>query len=254
MKQAVRLMRITVSIATPVLLGYAIGTFLILMFLEWLDSLRSGNAMSHLYFRYQFSGFDDYFYTVHPSFIVTIMSCVVYTSFVCSILMLWPTQIAYPGRLVGSRMTRRRVNLLWHAALWRHQPIFGLTSILLGLAVGVGASVLSLMIDPWITTVRTEMDIVGVMSGSIEPTPRPVLGWFSYIDGIGIVIGVAALAYWRTVWRANRIIRRLPIVRRNWCARCAYPLDYNLNCDREVRRFGRAKCPECGLDLSGFDQ
>jgi len=125
MKQAVRLMRITVSIATPVLLGYAIGTFLILVFLEWLDGLQAGNAMPHLYFRYQFSGFDDYFYTVHPSFAVTIMSFVVYTSLICSMLMLWPAQIAYPGRLVGSRMTRRRVNLIWHAALWRHQPTFG---------------------------------------------------------------------------------------------------------------------------------
>ena len=115
--------------------------------------------------------------------------------------------------------------------------------------VGFGAAALSLMVDPWIMAVRTELNVVGSLTGVVEPTPTPVLGWFSYVDGVCIAIGVAFLLYQRTVVRAIRSIHRMPSVRRNWCTNCTYELERAVQCGDKEMSFRRSVCPECGHRL-----
>lgn len=247
------LIRTAVSIAAPVLLGYAVGTFAALLFLEWLDNLNPGSSTGYLRYRYQFSGFDMFSDTLHPSFFLTIVTAMAYTLVISTIALLWPFRSAFPRRLVGSKMTEKRARCLWRAAIWRVQPVFTRRGLISGLAVGVSAAILSLLIDPWITAIRTELNLNRYMMGQFEPTPGPVVGWFSYVDGACIVIGVAVLAYYRTVKRANHSIRGMPVVRRNWCPRCAYPLEQPLNGNLRITKGNHTRCSECGYSRSCRD-
>lgn len=237
-----RLVSVFAPLAGLVLAGYAIGTIAVLTFLNWLQQLHeaTGNsapvASELLHERYKFYGFRGYGDTLHYSITATVVYLLMLCLGACIAFSFWPRAFSPCQKFLGGRFSRQRATILWRSSLARSRVRRG--HVLVLFACGLLAALASVLIDPWIMLVRTELDLMNVFSGLTNPTPVPVVGWLSYIDGAIVTIGVLAMAYVIILRPASRRVRILKSVRRRWCGRCGYPL--------LTGGTGGRVCSECG--------
>ena len=238
----VRLLSVFVPLAGLLLAGYAIGTIAVLAFLNRLQQLHevTGNSapvvIELLSYRYKFYGFRGYGDTLHYSITATVVYLLMLCLGACLGFSLWPRAFSPCQKFVGGEFSRRRATKLWRSSLARSRVRRGHMLVLF--ACGLLAAVASVLIDPWIVLVRTELDPMNVYSGVTNPTPVPVVGWLSYIDGTIVTVGIVAMGFIIILRPASRRVRGLKSVRRRWCGRCGYPFG--------AGGTGERVCSECG--------
>jgi hypothetical protein len=223
-----RLLWVFAPMAGLVLAGYAIGTIAVLAFLIRLQELHEATGSSApvagelLFYRYKFDGFRGYADTLHYSITATVVYLLMLCLCACLAFSLWPRTVSCCQKFVGGRFSRQRATKLWRSSLARSRVRRGHMLVLF--ACGLLAALASVLIDPWIMLVRTELDLMNVFSGLTNPTPVPVVGWLSYIDGTIVTVGIVAMGFIIILRPALRRVRDLKSVRRRWCGRCGYPL------------------------------
>lgn len=247
--RSAQVIQVPVLVAIVLMLGYAASTVFVLIFLTWINGLNPDGALvvsDLLLYRYRFSGFNGYFYTVHYSISATVLYIVIisfisYYIFIAKSFALSPCR-----RLIGNRLSKARAMRLWRAAVCRARIRPG-RSIIVPFSFGVMAPLVSVLTDPWILIVRIEQNVVAYYSGALNLTPIPIVGWLSYTDGFVVTVGLVVSVYIMVVHSARQRVRAMPSIRRRWCRHCGYPTHRSRKLSRDPRL---AVCSECGRSLT----
>ncbi len=231
-----------ILVAALVFLGYAFSVVIILLSLMSIMNIvptRNGVDASLLHTRYRFDGFSGYFDTIHYSITASI-GFVLVLSVGCSLAWRSLPIFFLPIRAcIGPGLGRQRAGRMWRTALWRKRPIHPWACFAF-FGIGFGGAWFSVLIDPWVAYVNNEIAVRNGIYDKIT-MPVPVVGWFTWSDGLPIVLGVSLLLMALIVLPARRDIMRLKGVCRRWCSRCYYPI-----IEKRAHTNGDFRCPECG--------
>lgn len=240
------------SITVPVVLGYAIGTLLLLLILA---NLRDGIAASYdvknfadlvLWHRYRFEGFGvPYADTEHHSIVTSILVIIVIVISASTV-----SKAASFAYIHLFAVSLRQWIPLRHYRRWRNALLFSrvprrrwwfvrtaITSILL-----VGASFLA---DTLLLFVRERLWMRNPTQTSyLSLVPEPIVGWLTGSDVLTFFACLSGFWFLGSYRSIRSRVRRSRYLGARRCRSCGYPLADVVQKTRG--KAAGASCPECG--------
>lgn len=247
MGSAFSLLRSAALVGCAMVLGYAVGTVAILAVLSGIDEPRQSAtepleifARSVLFWRYRFEGFDQpYFDTVHYSITASVLLVfgLVIGVRLLALSVSWWYAPAVVRRTDGPDHARKR--RIWRSVLCFAQRSPSLRGLGLLFIVSMVGAWVCFGLDGLIMEIRERLWMRNPMVNPwFDPTPRPIVGWMTWVD----VVWITALVVWADwVWFVRAARRRVlgsRYVAKRWCASCGYPL--------LAGGTGGRVCSECG--------
>lgn len=246
-------------VASSLLAGYAIGTATIL---AWLDSrFDSSESLSEpielfaadmLFWRYKFEGFDQrYSDTVHYSItasVLFVLFLVFGLRFIARTDSMWFVPVVVRKADRFGRVRKKRV---WRGAIQstRHSPSLNWLVTLFLISM-IGAWI-CFAADSLVMEVRRQLWMRSPAQNPwFNPTPIPVVGWFTWADVVWITALTLVAGFYLVVREARSRVDRSPFIRKRWCRWCAYPLTGTSAAVPTGSSCGRPHptCPECGAN------
>lgn len=234
-----------VLVSFPLLLGYAISTVCILLWLTndydpFVSKVEQWDIFvsNILYSRYQFSSGFCYPYsdTVHPSVLVSVM-------FVLALSMgcfcVFHVFVPSPVRSTSGR-DRSRLKSIWMDSV-RLARRTSLRRSLFLFGFGYFGAWFGLASDVVIAEVRFRIDLRS-LTPTFDHEPEPIIGWFSASDLVWISLVIIGVCYFSIIRPARKRFARSKYIAKRWCRSCGYP----------ATGLSGSNCPECGAPETAY--
>ena len=244
----------TMLISAPLLLGYAIGTVVILTILmagnDPAQSLtESWELFTHelLWNRYQDRGYVQFdwseFHTYPPrspfrsASLTALLILFLSACGVCAQLC-WSLRLARIPRLNMPDHEQRHIRKLWRTALSVNSAMTLRKTILI-FAMGFVGAWIGLAFDIGIDKWNYERELRS-LTPTFQTMPEPIFGWFTASDIVWITLALLGFAYFTTIRPARKRLAASKPLARRWCKGCGYPIG-------TIKSTNPIKvCPECG--------